>query len=157
MKQMLLRLCVVVALGWLLKSKPAVAAEHAIPPFVAEGRLLTQEFRTERTNLNYRTDSNDVFSFVTTPSTPLTGYRVASVSIRPIWVIGSPPKMYGIEECSYWTDPTGQTILWPANRTRQAGDKRHRYTRMRFGQVSVSVPLPPKQMGILAAVLVVVS
>ena len=51
MKQMLLRLCVVVALGWLLKSKTAVAAEHAIPPFVAEGRLLTQEFRTDA-NLN---------------------------------------------------------------------------------------------------------
>jgi len=63
MKQMLLRLCVVVALGWLLKSKPAVAAEHAIPPFVAEGRLLTQEFRTERTNLNYRTDARVVFLF----------------------------------------------------------------------------------------------
>jgi len=70
--------------------------------------------------------SNDVFSVVTTPSTPLTGYRVAAVSITPIWVIGSPPKLFGIEECSYWTDSAGQTILWPANRVKQAGDIHHR-------------------------------
>ena len=61
-KKMLLRFCVVVGLGWLLTSKPAVAAEHAIPPFVAEGRLLTQEFRSD-TNLNYRTDARVVFLF----------------------------------------------------------------------------------------------
>jgi len=48
--------------GWLLKSLASVAAESAIPPFVAEGRLLTQEFRTD-TNLNYRTDASVVFLY----------------------------------------------------------------------------------------------
>src|SRR5688572_15151314 len=61
-KQLPARLCVVAAFGWLLKSMPVVAAEHIIPPFIAEGRLLTQEFRTD-TNLNYRTDAIVVFLY----------------------------------------------------------------------------------------------
>ena len=33
------------------------APQAIIPPFVAEGRLSTRSFRTERTNLNYKTDA----------------------------------------------------------------------------------------------------
>jgi hypothetical protein len=55
------RFHIVIALGWLL-ALPAIAAESAIPPFVAEGRLLTQEFRTD-TNLNYRTDARVIFLY----------------------------------------------------------------------------------------------
>jgi hypothetical protein len=53
---------IVIALGWFLNLPAATAAEMVIPPFVAEGRLLTQEFRTD-TNFNYRTDANVVFLF----------------------------------------------------------------------------------------------
>ena len=98
--------------------------------------------------------SNDVFSFVTTPSTPLTGYRVAAVSVTPIWVVGSPPKLFGIEECGYWTDSAGHTILWPASRAREAGDKHHRYTRICLGRVSLSAPLPPMLVVVLAGIVV---
>ncbi|MBE0545206.1 MAG: hypothetical protein IH623_28035 [Verrucomicrobia bacterium] len=55
-------ICMFGMIGWLLKCLPAMAAENAIPPFVAEGRLLTQEFRTD-TNLNYRTDARVVFLY----------------------------------------------------------------------------------------------
>ena len=98
--------------------------------------------------------SNDVFSSVTTPSTPLTGYRIAAVSVTPIWVFGSPPRLFGIEECSYWTDSAGRTILWPASRVRAAGDMHHRYTRLRLGAVSFSVPLPPTVMAVVTGIVV---
>lgn len=52
--------CMVGMIGGLLKCLPAMAAENVIPPFLAEGRLLTQEFRID-TNLNYRTDAHVVF------------------------------------------------------------------------------------------------
>jgi hypothetical protein len=94
--------------------------------------------------------SNDVYSFFTSASTPLTGYRVAVVSVSPIWVVGSTQNRFGIEECSYWTDSAGRAIPWPANRVKQPGDKLHRYTRFPLGHVSVSIPLPPIGFAILA-------
>jgi len=154
---MLLRLCVVVALGWLLKSKPGLHDTRRSCRAVKYVRLLLVAVGWMIYGSAGLAQSNDVFSFVTTPSTPLTAYRVAAVGITPIWVVGSPPKRYGIEECSYWTDSAGQTILWPANRTRQAGDKQHRYTRVRLDHISVSVPLPPRQLGVLAGMLVAAS
>src|SRR2546427_540303 len=39
------------------------APPSIIPPFVAEGRLSTRSFRTERTNLNYNTDANVFFLY----------------------------------------------------------------------------------------------
>jgi hypothetical protein len=86
--------------------------------------------------------SNDGYSFFTSASTPLTGYRVAVVSTSPVWVVGSAQNRFGIEECSYWTDSAGSAIPWPATRVRQPGDKLHRYTRLRLGQFSVPVPVP---------------
>ena len=57
-------ICMSGLIGWLLKCLPAMAAENAIPPFVAEGRLLTQGFRPdEKTNLNYRTDASFIFIY----------------------------------------------------------------------------------------------
>ena len=60
-----------IGLGLLLKSSVAFAAEVVIPPFVVEGRLLTQGFRPHGiqpkiTNFNYRdyrTDANFVFIY----------------------------------------------------------------------------------------------
>ena len=49
-------------LGWLLKYPPVTSAQNVFPPFVAEGRLLTREFRTD-TNLNCRTDASVVFLY----------------------------------------------------------------------------------------------
>src|SRR6266853_2074406 len=93
--------------------------------------------------------SNDVYSFFTSASTPLTGCRVAVVSASPIWVVGSTQNRFGIEECSYWTDSAGRAIPWPASRVKQPGDRQHRYTRFCFGQVSVSIPLPPIDLAFL--------
>ena len=98
--------------------------------------------------------SNDVYSFFTSGSTPLTGYRVAVVSTSPVWVVGSAQNKFGIEECSYWTDSAGSAIPWPATRVKQPGDKQHRYTRFRLGQVSVSVPLPAIDLAFLAGFIV---
>lgn len=56
----LLQLCIIIVLARHLESPSVVSAKDAIPPFVAEGRLSTQSFRTERTNLNYKTEA-DVF------------------------------------------------------------------------------------------------
>ena len=94
--------------------------------------------------------SNDVYSFWTSASTPLTGYRVAVVSASPIWVVGSEQNRFGIEECRYWTDSAGRAIPWPASRVKQPGDKQHSYTRFRFGQASLSIPLPPIDLAFLA-------
>ena len=94
--------------------------------------------------------SNDVYSFWTSASTPLTGYRVAVVSASPIWVVGSAQNRFGIEECRYWTDSAGRAIPWPATRVKQPGDKQHCYTRFRLGQASLSVPLPPIDLAFLA-------
>jgi len=52
----------VIVLACLLRLPPAASAQTAVPPFVVEGRLLTQEFRTD-TNLNYRTDASVVFLY----------------------------------------------------------------------------------------------
>ena len=98
--------------------------------------------------------SNDVFSFYTSASTPLTGYRVAVVSVSPIWVVGSGRSRFGIEECSYWTDSAGP-IPWAASRMRQPGDKLHRYTRFCLGHVSVSIPPSPISLAVLAGFVVV--
>jgi len=94
--------------------------------------------------------SNDVYSFFTSASTPLTGYRVAVVSTSPIWVVGSAQNRFGIEECSYWTDSAGGAIPWAATRVKQPGDKQHRYTRFRLGQVLISMPLRPIDVAFLA-------
>src|SRR5439155_18766104 len=94
--------------------------------------------------------SNDFYSFFTSASTPLTGYRVAVVSTSPIWVVGSAQNGFGIEECSYWTDSAGRAIPWPASRVKQPGDSHLRYTRFRLGQVSVSIPLPAIDLAFLA-------
>lgn len=56
------QICMVGMIGWLLKCLPAMTAENSIPPFVAEGRLVTQQFRPD-TNLNYRTDARVVFLY----------------------------------------------------------------------------------------------
>ena len=98
--------------------------------------------------------SNDVYSFFTSGSTPLTGYRVAVVSISPVWVVGSAQNKFGIEECSYWTDSAGSAIPWPATRVKQPEDKQHRYIRFRLGQVSVSVPLPAIDLAFLVGFIV---
>ena len=55
-------ICMLGMIGLLLKCLPAMAAENAVPPFVAEGRLLTQGFRPD-TNLSYRTDAHVVFLY----------------------------------------------------------------------------------------------
>src|SRR6266516_3576737 len=94
--------------------------------------------------------SNDVYSFWTSASTPLTGYRVAVVSASPVWVVGPAQHRFGIEECRYWTDSAGRAIPWPATRVKQPGDKQHCYTRFRLGQASLSVPLPPIDLAFLA-------
>ena len=94
--------------------------------------------------------SNDVYSFFTSASTPLTGYRVSVVSTSPIWVVGSAQNRFGIEECSYWTDSAGGAIPWPATRVKQPGDKPHCYTRFRLGRASLSIPLPPIDLAFLA-------
>ena len=94
--------------------------------------------------------SNDVYSFFTSASTPLTGYRVSVVSTSPIWVVGSAQNRYGIEECRYWTDSAGRAIPWPATRVKQPGDEQHCYTRFRLGQASLSIPLPPIDLAFLA-------
>ena len=87
--------------------------------------------------------SNDVYSFWTGASSPLTGYRVAVVSASPIWVVGSAQNRFGIEECRYWTDSAGRAFPWPATRVKRSGDKQHCYTRFRLGRPSLSIPLPP--------------
>src|SRR5437660_8323137 len=101
--------------------------------------------------------SNDVYSFWTSASTPLTGYRVAVVSASPIWVVGSAQNRFGIEECSYWTDSAGGAIQRPATRVKQPGDKQHRYTRFRLGQVSISMPLRPIDVAFLAGFVALAS
>jgi hypothetical protein len=98
--------------------------------------------------------SNDVYSFFASDSTPLTGYRVAVVSTVPVWVVGSAHNRFGIEKCSYWTDSAGSAIPWPATRVKQPVDKQHRYTRFRLGQVSVSVPLPAIDLAFLVGFIV---
>jgi len=94
--------------------------------------------------------SNEVYSFWTSASTPLTGYRVAVVSASPMWVVGSAQNRYGIEECRYWTDSAGRAIPWPATRVTQPGDEQHRYTRFRLWPASHSIPLPPMDLAFLA-------
>lgn len=94
--------------------------------------------------------SNDVYSFWTSASTPLTGYRVAVVSASPIWVVSSGQRKFGIEECRYWTDSAGRAIPWPATRVKQPGDTQHCYTRFRLGQASLCLPLPPIGLAFLA-------
>jgi len=101
--------------------------------------------------------SNDVFSFWTSPSTPLTGYRLAVIHTSPIWTAGSAGNQFGIEKCSYWTDATGAAIPWPANRVKQPGDTQHCYTRFRLGQVSISMPLPPVDLAVFVAIVALVS
>jgi hypothetical protein len=54
--------CIVGMMGWLLKCLPAMAADNAIPPFVAEGRLVTEQFRPD-TNLNHRTEGSVAFHY----------------------------------------------------------------------------------------------
>src|SRR5258705_7721009 len=83
--------------------------------------------------------SNEVYSFFTSASTPLTGYHVAVVHTSPIWVVGSAQNRFDIEECSYWTDSAGRAIPWPASRVKQLGDTLHRYARFCLGQVSISI------------------
>ncbi len=100
-----------------------------------------------------RAHSNDVYSFFTSASTPLTGYRVAVVSVSPIWVVAQ--NRFGIEECSYWTDSAGRAIPWAGSIVRQPGDSRHSYTRFRLGQVSISIPLPPIDLAFLAGLFAV--
>src|SRR2546428_1559109 len=73
--------------------------------------------------------SNDVYSFWTSASTPLSGCRVAVVSAAAMWVVGSPRNRCGIEECRYRTGSAGRAISWPAARGKQEGDKQHCYTR----------------------------
>jgi hypothetical protein len=97
--------------------------------------------------------SNDVYSFLTTASTPLTGYRLAVVSSSPIWAIGSAQHKLAVEECRYWTDSSGRAIPWWANRVKP-GDKQHRYTRFQLGQVLISLPLPPMALAFLAGFIV---
>jgi hypothetical protein len=94
--------------------------------------------------------SNEVYSFGTSSSTRLTGYRVAVVSALPIWVVGSGQRRFGIEECRYWTDSAGRAIPWPATRVKQPGDRQYYYTRFRLGQASLSLPLPPIGLAFLA-------
>ena len=101
--------------------------------------------------------SNDVYAFFTSASTPLTGYHVAVVSTSPIWGVGSGQNSFGIEECSYWTDSAGRAIPWPASRVKQQGDILHRYTRFRLGQVSISIPLPPIEFAFLAGFVALTS
>ena len=101
--------------------------------------------------------SNDVYAFFTSASTPLTGYHVAVVSASPIWGVGSGQNRFGIEECSYWTDSAGRAIPWPASRVKQQGDILHRYTRFRLGQVSISIPLPPIEFAFLAGFVALAS
>ena len=101
--------------------------------------------------------SNDVYSLFTSASTPLTGYRVAVVSTSPIWVVGSAQNRFGIEGCTYWTDSAGGAIPWPATRVRQPGDKQHRYTRFRLGQVSISMRLRPIDVAFLAGFVALAS
>jgi hypothetical protein len=100
--------------------------------------------------------SNDVYSFFTTGSTPLTGYRIAVVSSSPIWVVGAAQKRFGIEKCQYWTDSTGHPIPWPATRVKQPGDKQHSYTRFQLGHASISIPLPPIDLALLAGAVALV-
>src|SRR6185369_10984566 len=101
--------------------------------------------------------SNEVYSFFTSASTPLTGYHVAVVSASPIWVVGSAQNRFGIEECSYWTDSAGRAIPWAASRVKQPGDLQHRYTRFGLGQVSISIPLPPIDFAFLAGFVALAS
>lgn len=57
-------ICMLGMMGWLLKCLPVMAAENAIPPFVAEGRLVTQQFRPDTNlNLNLRTEGSVVFLY----------------------------------------------------------------------------------------------
>ena len=101
--------------------------------------------------------SNDVYRFWMSASTPLTGYRVAVVSVSPLWVVGSGQNGFGIEACRYWTDSAGRGIPWPATRVRQPGDQQHCYTRFRLGQVSLSIPVPPIDLALLAGFLMLLS
>jgi hypothetical protein len=101
--------------------------------------------------------SNEVYSFFTSASTPLTGYQVAVVSASPIWVVGSAQNRFGIEGCSYWTDSAGRAIPWAASRVKQPGDTQHRYTRFRLGKFSISIPLPPINFAFLAGFVALAS
>ena len=56
------KLCFVFALVSLLLPPPAAAAQSTIPPFVAEARLLTEQFRPD-TNLAYKTAADVVFLY----------------------------------------------------------------------------------------------
>ena len=100
--------------------------------------------------------SNDVYSFWTSASTPLSGYRVAVVSASPIWMIGSGQHRFGIEECHYWTDSAGRPIPWPASRVKQPGDKQHYYTRFQFGLASISIRLSPIGIAFCVGLVVLV-
>ena len=102
-------------------------------------------------------DAEEVYSFFSSASTPLTGYHVAVVSTSPIWVVGSAQNRFGIEECSYWTDSAGRAIPWPASRVKQLGDILHRYTRFCLWHVSISIPLPPIDFAFLAGFITLAS
>ena len=100
--------------------------------------------------------SNDVYSVWTSANTPLTGYRVAVVRVSHIWGFGSAQNRFSIEKCLYWTDSAGRAIPWPATEVKQSGSKRHCYTRVRLGQASLSIPLPPMGLAFLAGSLALV-
>ena len=73
------------------------------------------------------------------------------VSTSPVFQIGSWPKGFCIYRESYWTGPQGGVIMFMGNpRGIQPGDKHHVETKVYLRRASLSIPLPPIIVGMLA-------
>ena len=75
------------------------------------------------------------------------------VSYSPILVAGP----FRIFRCSYWTDTNGYTLFLVGNPGReiQPGDKKHVYTQIGLGARSLSIPMPPTTLAIIAVLAII--
>jgi hypothetical protein len=74
------------------------------------------------------------------------------VSTSPILQIGPWPNGFCIYRESYWTDPLGRVVSLVANpKGIQPSDKHHVETKVYLGRASLSIPLSPLVVGMLAA------
>jgi ABC-type antimicrobial peptide transport system permease subunit len=76
-------------------------------------------------------------------------------SYSSILVVGSPPKQFGIEQESYWTDQAGNLVIeYGDARKIPPGYKHHIYTLVLVGSLTFRLPLPAWAVGVLAVVVV---
>ena len=86
-------------------------------------------------------------------SAPLTGNTVAGATYTLILQIGFGPRSFRIMRGEYRTDAAGQVIPWVDFSHGGPSGKPHRFTRVIFGSVSLTLPLPPLAAGVVGITL----